>query len=37
MKAFTRSYDMRCVALRLNGVFYYNNPFAKYEIGRAHV
>jgi len=30
MKAFTRSYDMRCVALRLNGVFYYNAPFAKF-------
>ena len=30
MKAYTRAYDMRCVAMRLNGVFYHDNPRAKF-------
>ena len=30
MKAFCRSYDMRCVAMRLMGVFYHDMPFAKF-------
>lgn len=30
MKAFCRSYDMRCIAMRLMGVFYHDAPFAKF-------